>query len=153
MRRVGSVIAKTTILLVLGVLFAQSAAAVSYFGQLTVKRDGVKVAEASGGSVYEVYADYTKLRTKVTFRDVTADGWSSYAAAFQDAWDCTPSGCGWVRMSNDETGKYGKADGWITSYMTEGRVWQLGYRSNPRVCHADPWWNPDNCTGAGWLAP
>jgi hypothetical protein len=57
-----------------------------YFGQLTVKRDGVKV----------------------TFRDVTADGWSSYAAAFQDAWDCTPSGCGWVRMSNDET-----ADGWV----------------------------------------
>lgn len=144
---------KVLAVILLSLLCAGVAHADTY-GSLAVYKGGNKVSEASGGSVYRVdTGSYDSMRVRMRFRDVTADGWGTYARALQDAWDCTPSGCSWLRMNNDESNKYGTADGWRTTYLTEGRPWELGYRSNPNVCHHEPWYDPDDCDSAGWVRP
>jgi hypothetical protein len=149
--RVGSIACLT----IVGVLVGGAAHAVDYFGALAVYDGSTKVSEASGGAVYLVYdTNYDKVRVKITFRDVTADGQGTYAKALQDGWDYgAETGWSWQRMHNDETNKYSKADGWRTSYMTEGAPWAFAYRSNPMVCHNNPWYLPDKCDSAGWQYP
>jgi hypothetical protein len=151
-------IARRSALLVATILMfgIGTAHAATTFGYYSVSAGGQKRSETSGGSVYRytVSGDsYDSLRAKIVFRDLQADGWGTYGRALQDAWDCTRTGCDWVRMSTDESSKYSTADGWRTTYLTEGRVWELGYRSQPSVCYHQPWWDPDDCKGPGWLEP
>ena len=129
-------------------------AAPDYFGALAVYEDGSKVSEASGGKARDITDG---IALDITFRDVTADGWGTYAIALQDAWYCVRSGprnqCQFWRRSNDETNNYGTADGWRDSTMKETYVGGYDWRSNPAVCHHEPWYDPDDCDPAGWQNP
>ena len=45
------------------------------------------------------------------------------------------------------------ADGWRDSTMKETYVGGYDWRSNPAVCHHEPWYDPDDCDPAGWQNP
>lgn len=116
------------------------------FGVIKVVESGKTVSQASGGNVARIKHG---VQVKIRFRDVTADGWSTYARARQWAWYCVRSGskntCQYYLRAQDKTGKYGTSHGWRTSAMKEVMASALNWKSDVGVCHANSWYLPDNC--------
>ncbi|MGD9957953.1 hypothetical protein [Nocardioides sp.] len=130
---------------------AGAAYAADTFGAIQVVESGTKVSEASGGKTYDPVNTLNDISTDIRFRDVTADGWSTYARVYEEGKDCL--NCAYYSVAKDETNKYGSADGWRNSTLHQDDL-QIGrWRAKPGVCHHNGAFTPDNCNYAGYQYP
>lgn len=134
--------------------FPTAAWAVS-FGSMGAYEDGVRLAEASGGDVYNASGGITE---KIRFRDLKADGDGAYGVARHQAYQyaCNPGTniCYWAwrAVYEDQTDRYGTAYGWRTSYMHEEGHGAADWRTQPGIC-VDQSWEPDACGWKSYINP
>lgn len=132
-----------------------AAYATAYFGQLTAWENGVRVAEASGGSIYYESGGVTE---RIRFRDLQPDGDGTYGQADHQPWSliCPPNypGCyyTWVGIQQDQTDRYSYAYGWRISYMHEESPDVERWRTRASVC-VDQGFEPDACDRTSFLEP
>jgi hypothetical protein len=130
--------------------YAPAAWGTAYFGYMSAWEDGQKLAESSGGSIYYEGSGVGRtVTTKITFRDLVADGDGAYGEADEQAWDqvtaprcCTYYTWAWIHV--DQTDRYSKAYGWRTSYMRQSDRDVLYWRVKAKVC-VDQNLEPDAC--------
>jgi hypothetical protein len=138
----------------LALTFPAGAYALS-FGYLSASEGGVKLAESSGGNVYNESGGITE---KITFRDLKADGDGAYGEADHWAYQygCNPGTniCYWAwrAIYVDQTDRYGTAYGWRTSYLHEEGHGAADWKTKPKVC-VDQAWEPDACGAGTYLNP
>lgn len=112
------------------------------------------VAEASNGTIYYSGDGVTE---RIRFRDTDADGDGAYGVALHQPWayHCNPQRIcywSWWGVYEDQTYRYGTADGWRISYMREAKSGVTYWRTGPRVC-ADQNNEPDACGSGSFQQP
>lgn len=145
----------TALLLALGLMvgFPTASWAIS-FGYMSAYEDGYLLAESSGGDVYNDGAGITEIR----FRDYRADGDGAYGVAVHQAYTyaCNPGTqiCyyAWRGIYEDQTVRYGTADGWRIAYLHEEGHGAADWRTAPKVC-VDQNNEPDACGSKGYINP
>ena len=142
-----------TLTIVLG--YPVSAWAAVSFGPVGAYEDGVRLAETSGGSVYNESGGITE---KIRFRDLKADGDGAYGVARHQAYQyaCNPGTniCYWAwrAVYEDQTSRYSKSYGWRTSYLHEEGHKASDWRTRPGIC-VDQSWEPDACGWKSYINP
>jgi hypothetical protein len=125
------------------------------FGSMGAYEDGVRLAEASGGDVYNASGGITE---KIRFRDLKADGDGAYGVARHQAYQyaCNPGTniCYWAwrAVYEDQTDRYGTAYGWRTSYLHEEGHNAADWRTQAGIC-VDQSWEPDACGWKSYINP
>ena len=125
------------------------------FGSLAAYEDGHRLAESSGGSVYN---SGTGIAEYIRFRDQYVDGDGAYGVASHQArqWGCNPGTqiCyyAWRGVYVDETNRFGTASGWQVHTLSESGHGAVDWKTRPQVC-VDQGFEPDACGTGTYLNP
>jgi len=131
------------------------AAQASTFGALKAyENDDYKdlVGEASGGAHYYEAGktgNFPTIVERIRFRDVDADGDGAHGVAQHVPYEhvCNPQRIcywTWTGIREDQTNRYGTADGWRISYMREWEPDASHWKTRPKAC-VDQNNEPDAC--------